>query len=292
MRAKDVLQRLEQVIGITGSPRRLRGAIETELRDHFGLPPIQAVERAEQMEDVVRQLILRSRTKSDEEGSYSILSLSSVSDQIVSGTCFIEGGDKQEIIAAKQRRLHIEPLLDQIRNLTFQQFEIFGACVLKELGTKNTKVTPHSDDQGIDFYGLLSLGQHSDLPPPFGKLAHDVTLRFAGQAKHYPSKPIGPELIRELIGSIALARYKVFTTDNELFDDLQLLPFNPLVAMFFTTGRFSSGALELAKKAGIIARNGEQLAVFLADRGVGIEEVNGVMQFSSQKFFDWLNATQ
>ena len=158
------------------------------------------------------------------------------------------------------------------------------------MGAKTVRVTPHSDDQGIDFYGLLSLGENSDLPAPFGKLAHDVTLRFAGQAKHYPNTAIGPDFIRELIGSISLARHKVFTTDYDLFDDLQLLPFNPLVSMFFTTGRFTTGALELAEKAGIIARSGEQLAVFLADKGVGMEEVDGSLMFRSKRFFDWLDA--
>ncbi len=242
------------------------------------------------MEEPVRQFIARSRMRSEESGSYAILSLSIVSDQIVLGSCCIESADVPEVAVAKRRRLHIEPLLNQMRSLTFHQFEMFGACVLKELGAKMAKVTPHSDDQGIDFYGLLSLGQHSDLPAPFSKLAHDVTLRFAGQAKHYPNNPVGPELIRELVGSVALARYKVFTTDYDLFHELRLSPLNPLVAMFFTTGRFTSGALDLAEKAGVIARTGEQLAVFLADRGVGIEEVNGSMQFSSGKFFDWLNA--
>ena len=190
MKPKEVIQRLEQVIGITGSPRRLREAIETELRDHFGLPSIQAAEKAEQMEEPVRQFITRSRMRSEESGSYAILSLSIVSDQIVLGSCCIESADVPEVAAAKRRRLHMEPLLNQIRSLTFHQFEMFGACVLKELGAKVVKVTSHSDDQGIDFYGLLSLGQHSDLPAPFSKLAHDVTLRFAGQAKHYPNNPI------------------------------------------------------------------------------------------------------
>lgn len=289
MRPKSLFQRLEQVIGVAGRPRRLREAIETEICEHWALPPIQAAEKAEQMEEAVRKLVISSGQQSDRTGCLSVLSLSSLSELVVQGSCFVEPTDSREIAGAKRRRLHIEPLLDQIRSLTFQQFEVFGAGVLRELGAKIVRVTPHSDDQGIDFYGLLSLGQNLDLPEPFGKLAHDVTLRFAGQAKHYPNNPIGPALMRELIGSIALARYKVFTTDKDLFDDLQLLPFNPLVSLFFTTGRFTRGALELADKAGVIARSGEQLAVFLADCGVGIEKTGGTSHFSRDEFLEWLN---
>src|SRR3990172_4446233 len=106
MKPKDVFQRLEQVIGITGSPQRLREAIETELRDHFGLPSIQAAEKAEQMEEPVRQFIARSRMKGEESGSYAILSLSIVSDRIVLGSCCVESADVPEVAAAKRRRLH------------------------------------------------------------------------------------------------------------------------------------------------------------------------------------------
>ncbi|MBI5030006.1 MAG: hypothetical protein HZB51_05730 [Chloroflexi bacterium] len=157
----DIFQRLEEIIGIDGSPRRLGTVIETELRDYFGVPPVQAAEKAEQMEGKVRQLISQSNSNSDSTGSYVVLSMSSINDRVVQGSCYIEPDEPVTTTVLKRRRLHIDPLLDHIQNLTFHQFETFGACVLKELGSKNPQVTPHSDDQGIDFYGLLSLGQLS-----------------------------------------------------------------------------------------------------------------------------------
>jgi hypothetical protein len=46
----------------------------------------------------------------------------------------------------------------------------------------------------------------------------------------------------------------------------------------------------LAEAAGIIARSGEQLAVFLADKGIGMEKSKaGIVVFSSAKFMEWLN---
>ena len=285
MKPKDVIPKLAEVIGITGEPVRLRDAIERVLQESFDLPPIQALEQAEIFEEPIRDLI----TKDEETNPYPILTIVLSAGHLVAGYCHINPSDSSEVAAAKRSRLNIDPLLLEIRELTFQEFELFGACVLRELGAKPVWVTPHSDDQGIDFYGILSLGQNSFLPSPFGQLAHDVRLRFAGQAKHYPNNPIGPEMIRELVGSISLARHKVFTTNAEMFDDLELLPFNPLVAMFFTTGRFTSGALELAQKSGVIAKSGEQLAVFLADRRIGMYEDKGKVRFDKDRFHAWLS---
>ncbi len=284
MKPKDVLTVLEMTIGVTGAPRRLRNVLESVLQESFSLLPLQAVEEAELLEGPIRDLI----AEEEETEPYPKLTLISTSEHIVAGYCYPNPSDSAEVAAAKRSRLNIDPLLQEIRNLTFQEFEMFGACVLRELGASHTRVTPHSKDQGIDFYGILSLGQNSFLPPPFAQLAHDVRLRFAGQAKHYPTKPIEPEMIRELVGAISLARHKVFTTDDEIFDDLELLPFNPLVAMFFTTGKFTKGSLDLAAKSGVIAKSGEELAVFLADKRIGMRETEGKVVFDKALFRSWL----
>lgn len=284
MKSKDIVTQLETNIGISGSPIRLIDAI-TQALQQLGLPEIQAVEEAELLEESVRDLI----SEEEEVTPLPKLTIITSAENFVSGYCYVNSSDSPEIAAAKRSRLNTNPLLQEIRSLTFKEFELFGACVLKELGAKQVRVTSHSDDQGIDFYGVLSLGQNSFLPSPFGQLAHDVRLLFAGQAKHYPTRPIGPELMRELVGSISLARYKVFTISEDLFEEgIELLPFNPLVAMFFTTGRFTSGALDLAKRSGVIAKSGEELAVFLADKNIGMYNDNGEMKFDKNQFHNWL----
>lgn len=286
-KAKDVVPKLEITIGLDGSPIRLRDAIELVLQESFDMPEIQAAENADLLETPVRKLI----AEEEERNPFPKLTIIASAEHLVSGSCHINPSDSPEIVAAKRSRLNFNPLLQEIRGLTFQEFEKFGACVLRELGAKIIKVTPQSNDQGIDFYGVLSLGQNSYLPAPFGQLAHDVRLLFAGQAKRYATTNlIGPELIRELIGSISLARYKVFTIREDLFEkEVKLLPFNPLVTMFFTTGGFTRGALEIAEKSGIIARSGDQLALFLADRGIGMRDDHGMLKFDKAKFHDWLS---
>jgi hypothetical protein len=290
MNPKAVLSRLEAEIGINGSPRRLRDAIEFELKAHFGVGILRSAELAEQLEIPVRKLIEKIKLEKQQGGALPILALSSITPRTVMGSCWVEPSDLPEVTSAKLRRLHVEPLLNEIKSLTFNEFEVFGARVLKELGASIVRVTPHADDQGIDFYGVLSIGALGNIPTSFSQLAHDVKIRFAGQAKHYPNSSIGPNIIRELVGAISLARYKLFTSKADLFEDLELLAFNPLLAMIFTTGRFTSGARELTRKAGIIARSGEQLAVFLADRGVGMQDAGGVVNFDSATFRLWLTS--
>ena len=97
------------------------------------------------------------------------------------------------------------------------------------------------------------------------------------------------DVVRELIGAVALARTKTYSQDSlELFEGVAIKPFSPLLALLFTTGGLSSGAVSLANSAGVIARNGAQLAVFLADRGVGMRDVENQLVFDASAFAEWL----
>ncbi len=207
----------------------------------------------------------------------------------VAGCNYVLPADPSGVASAKRQRNYTGPLLTAIRSLTFAQFETFGARVLREIGATDAHITPHGGDQGIDFFGHLSLGRFHSIPPPFGKLAHDVNLSFVGQAKHYPERSLGPDTVRELIGSISLARMRTFSRhDIQIFGGLDLKPFSPSVILLFTTGKLTSGAARLAQSAGIIARSGEQLAVFLADRGVGINHAVCTPAFDQLAFEEWL----
>ena len=291
MTPKAVFECLELQIGLDGNLRELRASIEEVLTTDFNIVKIQAAEKAEQLEERVRRLVLDTKDKHEKLGTFPTITISASSNRFVLGSCCIETGDSTAVQAAKRARRYKPELLDAIRNLTFDEFERFGSRILHELGATMIRVTPQSNDQGIDFYGVLSIGELGHVDPAICQLTHDIRLRFAGQAKHYPTTPIGPDVVRELIGAIELARYKVYTSEPDLFEDFDLRPFRALLAMLFTTGRFTSGALELGEKAGIILRDGEQLAVFLADRAVGVREsAGGVSQYDAPAFRTWLEA--
>jgi len=206
------------------------------------------------------------------------------------GSCHILPSDSPQVAAAKNHRKSANPLLQRIRGLTPEEFEQFGAKVLAELGAHQTYVTRQSNDQGIDFYGVLSVGKIISAPEKFFRLAHDLQLRFAGQAKHYPDNPVGTSVVRELVGALALARHKTFSVEDDLFEKLELRALNPVVALLFTSGVFTAGARGLAEKAGILARSGEQLAAFLADRGVGMIQQGADKVFDQGAFNAWLTS--
>jgi len=283
--------RLEQVIGMDGLPRSLRSAIERELIHYFGLPPIRALERAETAEAAVSRVIAKRAAHCERNGTSPILTLVGTNSDIVAGSCHVLPIDAAQVSSIKLQRIFAGSIHSAMRALSFSDFEKFGSRVLSEIGAKDSFVTPHGGDQGIDFFGMFSVGQLHNVPSPFLKLAHDVLVSFAGQAKHYPNRSVGPDVVRELIGAVSLARTKTFSKPGlDMFHDLTLKPFSPLVTLLFTTGEITSGAAELADSAGIIARSGEQLAVFLADRGVGVVHTEQGATFSLEAFTRWLGS--
>jgi hypothetical protein len=286
MTPRRIVERLEIVIGLDGRPVRLVDVVEQELVSFFGCVPIQAAEHAEKTLRRVGQLIEENRADAEAAGVMPTIVISGDNDRAVCGSCWIESFDEPEVRAAKQRRLYVEPIYRAIRGLTFAEFERFGSRILTELGASAVRVTPHSNDQGIDFYGILRLSDLGTVPAPFLQMAQEVTLRFAGQAKHYPDSSLGPGIVRELVGSVMLARYGIHSSTVSPFQDFGLLALHPLLGMIFTTGRVTSGAMKVANEAGIMVRSGEQLSVFLADRGVGY--LNG--EFNLEEFRRWLLA--
>lgn len=290
MTLMELLNRVEVSVGLQGPPRALREVLEQEMLGHFQIVAIRAAEQAERWEDRVRQRIIEKQREMENAGTIPVVILHHASNRRVVGSCWVDPIDTAAIAAAKQGRVHVQQVLTALRALTASEFELFGSRILRELGAEQVQVTRQSGDNGVDFYGFLSLGGMMQHPPAICQLAHNIQLLFAGQAKHYPDTAIGPATVREMIGAIALARFQVYSSEPDFFEAFKLLPYNPLLALLFTTGRFTTGAREIAEASGIIARSGEQLATFLADRGVGMAENGNILVFDPQQFRDWLGA--
>lgn len=290
MTLTELLARVEVAIGLQGPPRALREVLEEEMRGHFQQLPIRAAEEAERLEERVRQRIVDKQRVMENAGTIPTVVIHHYSMRQVVGSCWVDPIDTEAVAVAKQGRVHVQQILAALRALTPDEFERFGSRILRELGAEQVQVTRRSGDNGVDFYGFLSLGGIMQHPPAICQLAHNIRLLFAGQAKHYPNIAIGPATVREMIGAIALARLQVFSSEPDYFEAFKLLPFNPLLALVFTTGRFTKGAIEIAESAGVIARSGEQLATFLADRNIGMVVNAGVTTFVAERFLEWLNA--
>lgn len=290
MKPREIVDRIAETVGIGGKPRLIKTAIEHELiRD--GTPAISAAEEAEQKLTAVQKIVDSEDRESARHGETYGLRLLGTSRDSLAGSCFILPEDEPIVVSAKVNRIHVDRIESEIKNLSFSDFEQFGACVLRQMGAKNTRVTPHAGDQGIDFFGEISLADVEGLPEGFFHLSHGARITVIGQAKHYPDTKIGPSHIRELVGAMSLARTETYSKINlDLFDGMQLPPFAPLLAVFFSTGKFTSGARALSKNAGLLAFSGHQLATFLADHGVGLVSEGGNMSFSSAAFDQWLQA--
>lgn len=291
MTVPDVVDQLEILIGLDGAPRRLVDALAETLVTAFAMTEIGAVERAEQIVPVATKVLIERAAKSDKAGTVCALVVLGSSADVVAGSCHVLPTDDAYVAAAKRQRVHVNPMLAAIRALTFDEFEVFGARVLAQLGATDTIVTRRSGDQGIDFYGQISVGALQNKPNGFFKLAHETKLYIAGQAKHYPKTNIPPATVRELIGAISLARTKTYSDQTiDLFEGRTLKPFSPLLPVLFTTGNFTSGAIDLANEAGIVVKSGRQLAAFLADVGVGMKNIEGGPNFDEALFRAWLNS--
>ena len=154
------------------------------------------------------------------------------------------------------------------------------------MGVEKPKLTPQTRDEGIDFYGRLSLETLLRGDRVFPGMERQFAVWLIGQAKHFQAEPVSTLNIRELVGAITLARTRAYSTKPETrYADLKLRACDPVFAIFITTAEFSNDALALMEKAGIIGMDGEMVAAFLSERSIGIEND----AFSQNLFMDWIS---
>ena len=288
MTQKAVVNALEAHLGMTGAPCQITDAIERILLQN-GFSAASAAEKTHQIRQKIVLEIVRRRETREGMGELAVLHLKGQNNEIICGSSFVLETDSEAIRQSKLNRLTAGTIYSHIRGLSFQQFETFGRSVLRELGCQTAKVTAHAGDQGIDFYGELSVGGILGADPAILKLVHETRFVLVGQAKHYPQNAVGPATVRELVGALSLSRTYTFSSDDiDLLDDVHLRPFSPVMALLFSTGEFTKGARHLAKKAGLIAFSGWQLAVLLADKGVGIVNGEPKPTFDPATFNEWL----
>ena len=219
-----------------------------------------------------------------ETGRPTRYTFNSSSDYFIQGICFVEPSDSLQTAESKNRRLLASNYLSTFSDLTPDDFELLCGKLIGLLGVDNPVVTRHSADEGIDFYGKLSLGSlfyPEDLTPTIQK---QLNIWLVGQAKHYQQIQTGTSEIRELVGSVMLGRAHTFGSVNSPLSQLDIKVADPVFCVFITTGQLSKNAWLLLKRSGVIGMDGEMVAAFLADRTAGI--VNG--NFEHDKFLEWV----
>lgn len=280
---------LVRSLDIEATPRPLRDLLcQVILSEEWESQQSAAEERAESWEANALTLIKDALGKPDRFGRPSVLEINSSSDYLIQGAAFVEGTETHEGLQHKSRRKHIFRLLSAMRSLSAQEFEGFCTRVIQKIGAEASCTTKLSGDEGIDFFGKLKLKNHifpDDVAPT---LQSQLNVWLIGQAKHYRAIKVATPDIRELVGSVELARHSAFSSiKGSPYPDLDILACDPVFILFFTTGEISLDGWRLLERSGVVGMDGLMLSAFLCDRGVCQSEGH----FSESEFQVWARST-
>jgi Restriction endonuclease len=264
-----LIEFIERRVSAASPPERIRDLVEEALQVHhsqlraFELSGIYTTRIKDRLAQVHRQML--------EVGEDPWFAFNSLSDDFLQGPCFVEPSDPPELRAAKINRARATPMERVLEAISFDEFEIVCAAVLALIGARECHRSVRSNDQGIDFYGQLYLGD-LDIPSfPFARFQDNFKIWLVGQAKHYPGRKVSTPDIRNLVGSINLARFKEYAATTDLMQELPMRSCDPVVVLFLTTGKYTRDAVRLGTNSGVLLRDLTDLAKLLADKTVGVD---------------------
>jgi hypothetical protein len=223
--------------------------------------------------------------QSRESGSYRSFSFNSSGDYYIQGLCYCEPKELPKIAEAKLLRANTVKIFNCFSLLHPNQFETLSGKILDLLKVERSFVSRRSADQGIDFFGKVKIGdmiKPAILDP--GAEKH-FFVWLVGQAKHYQNTKVSTGEIRELVGSVEFARAKVFAGGTNPLSDLQMRVCDPVIYLIFTTGKLTYDSKELLSRSRVLSFDGMQIAQFLADHGIAIEN----NKFNEDLFAKWID---
>lgn len=207
------------------------------------------------------------------------------------GFSFPRSKDSPLMARVRQVAPKVGRVLQRLRNLTPDEFELLCKRVLDLMKGQETVKTQRSGDGGVDFGGWLQfpasfVGNEDDRFFQSG-----FRMLVVGQAKRYdPQNTIGVAYVRELVGSAMIFFYDQLAPWQSKFTISGLTLSTPILPLLMTTGTISSGALDLAKKCGVVTKDGSDVALFLAVEGVANSATVPSYAFDETLFNQWLQA--
>lgn len=219
-----------------------------------------------------------------ENARISCCEVSPTNAEYIQGPCFISDNATEEEVSQKQLRANKAKYIAAFGKLSNDQFEVLCSRIITLWRVEEEYVSRRSADQGVDFFGRVPFGEIMK-PSAIGNGAErQLKIWLVGQAKNYSASQVSTKDIRELVGSVDLARSKTYAGSIDPLAQLAMRSCDPVFYLFFTTGNISRDAWSLLSKAGVVAMDGGQLAVFLADHGVGV--IDG--SFDDDTFIRWI----
>ena len=275
---------LEKYIGIEDNPCAAERILARIIRGEGWFIGDEIHEHASKWRNAFSERIRRFLNDKFNEGTFQVFALNSSNPEYIQGSCFVEPNDSPKVRDAKAKRSNTLKLYQAIKSRSDEDLETVCVRLLKLLGVDNPHPTPRSGDGGVDFYGCANFGfilKKQILPAGSERNMH---VWFVGQAKHYEATQVSTRDVREIVGSVQLARAKLFAGNIDPMKNFSARLCDPVFSIFVTTGRFSKDCIQLMKSVGVVPMDGPQLGQFLADNNVGL--INN--QFCENCFKEWL----
>ncbi len=277
---------LAEEMEISASPRpAAEWLAEICISQSWFRDPNEARERAEGWEGRFLSELRRELRESRELGRHSLFAFNTSSEYMVQGAAFAEPHDPPDVKLVKSRAAQHSSYVAALSALTPRHFEAMCAGILAELGVDSPTLTKYSADEGIDFFGKLRLEKFITPAHMTAGLERQMNVWMIGQAKHYKANAISTFEIRDLVGAVELARGKAFSTGEAKYPDLAIRVCDPVFYMLITTGRLSSATWRLLERSGVTGMDGQMVAAFLAQHGIGMK----AGQFDRAVLTRWLN---
>jgi restriction endonuclease Mrr len=284
--SKSVAETVVQNIALDAPPSSIEELVihVINLHPEWGFDPI---EKANTWAPQIYKILQRLREDQIKQDRQPAFEFNSSSNYMIQGACFVEPCDSDDVKNQKRKRLHWQEYHAALRELTPRQFEILCVRILGLLGVTEPQLTQYQGDQGIDFFGRLSIGDLVGHGPAFPILETRLIVWMIGQAKHYRDTKVATPDIRELVGATTLGRARAFAQEN-MYQNLRIRVCDPVVMLFFTTGEISRDGWTLCKNSGVVAMDGQMLAAFLADKGVAMNSIDAVNSVDRLALLAWL----
>jgi len=261
----DAANTVERYVRVTDPPRSVDDVLQEIIVGENGLDPLDAADRVGAWKARFLSKLDHKKEQAIKSGSFLTFCFNSTGANFIQGACFVEPRDTEAVKREKESRAKHESYLDLFSELSPTEFEGLCGKVIHLLRVDEASVTRASADQGVDFYGRLPLGsiiKPSEISPGAEK---NLCAWIVGQAKHYQKTSVSTKDIRELVGSVELAKSKVFAGTADPLQGLDIRVCDPVVFLFITTGRFTRDSRDLLARSGVVSMDGIQLSVFLAD---------------------------
>ncbi|MCB2413468.1 restriction endonuclease [Demequina sp. TTPB684] len=253
-------------------PSELRQVVVAAVVEVLDIGRDTAGEVAEEVYSQVEAILEEIEQDRLNSSDYCSFTFSSAGSHLIQGSGFLDPGADVAVVKARRARSAAPAWIEVLKVLEPRAFECLGRGVLALLGCTDATVTSTSRDQGIDFYGHLSLGTRLDNASVLPSIDSTMSVWLAGQAKHYPSGRVSSDEVRSIVGSVALARAQVYAPGHQTLDGFRPRFSDPVFVLFFTTGDFTRDSLLLIDRSGVIPMNGVRLATFLSDNCIGIDD--------------------